>query len=139
MIWGTSNIWSKSGPVALLTITKMLHKIQENMESSWKKIIYVNQGLKKSNTFKNVCHRYNVFVFLFCFLKVWVHISKIVLRRCGTNHVKFPIKHMCKSLDVNFISIKTWNGHLIFFCFQVRESPNFFIFKEGNHQILISR
>ena len=30
MISGTSKIWSKSGPVALLIITKMAQKIQEN-------------------------------------------------------------------------------------------------------------
>ena len=30
MISGTSNIWLKSGPGDLLTITKMLQKIQEN-------------------------------------------------------------------------------------------------------------
>ena len=30
MIWGTSKIWSKSGPVDLLTITKMAQRIQGN-------------------------------------------------------------------------------------------------------------
>ena len=33
MIPGTSKIWSKSGPVTLLTIAKMLQKIQETMDT----------------------------------------------------------------------------------------------------------
>ena len=44
MISGTSKIWSKSWPVTLLTITKILQKIQENMGSSLKTIVvsYLN-------------------------------------------------------------------------------------------------
>ena len=36
MISGTSKIWSKYGPVDLPMITKMLQRMQENMESSLK-------------------------------------------------------------------------------------------------------
>ena len=47
-----------------------------------------------------------------------------------------------KSLDVNFISIKKHEIEMWYFYFQVRESPDFFIFKygkEGNHLTLIGR
>ena len=36
MIFRTSKIWSKSGPIDLLTITKILHKIQEKSATSAK-------------------------------------------------------------------------------------------------------
>ena len=66
---GTSKIWLKSGPGDLLIITKMLHKIQENMESSWENIIYVNLGLKQIEHFReNVCPKYHMFSFVYlCF------------------------------------------------------------------------
>ena len=61
MILGTSKIWSKSGPGAL-------QKIQENMEASWKNIIYVNMGLKTFRLFReNVCPRYNLFCMVVVF------------------------------------------------------------------------
>ena len=47
MIWGTSKMLSASGPVDLLTITKMLQQMQNNMGASWKHIIIVNLGLTK--------------------------------------------------------------------------------------------
>ncbi len=44
MTLGISEMLSKSGPVDLLTITKILQTIQENMGTSWKHIIFVNMG-----------------------------------------------------------------------------------------------
>ena len=46
IILGTSGIWSKSGPVALLMITNMLQNIQENMETSWKKHYLCEYGTR---------------------------------------------------------------------------------------------
>ena len=47
---------SKSGPVDLLTITKILQKIQENMGTSWKHFAFVDMGIKK--TFESHIHRF---------------------------------------------------------------------------------
>ena len=66
------DIWSKSGPVDLRTIPEMLQQIQENMESSWQNIIYVNMGLNFfEHVRQNVCPRYHVFRFLFSFVCLW--------------------------------------------------------------------
>ena len=54
MISGTSTFLSKSGPVNLLTITKMLQTIQEHMETSWTNIIVVNLGLTKILNFSKM-------------------------------------------------------------------------------------
>ena len=42
MILGTSKIWSKSGPGGLLTITKMLQKIQEKVWNHPGKILFLS-------------------------------------------------------------------------------------------------
>ena len=56
MISGTSKNWSKSGPVDLLTVTKMLQILQENMEHAGENIIVVRMGLKKICFFlKKMC------------------------------------------------------------------------------------
>ena len=65
MISGTSKTWSKSGPVDLLTITKMLSKIQDNYGHILENIIFVNLGLKKLKTFENICPMYHVFLLRF--------------------------------------------------------------------------
>ena len=66
MILGTSRIWSKSGPVTLLTITKMPQRIQAKYGDILENIIYVNMGLKKNESFQeNICPRCHVF--LTCF------------------------------------------------------------------------
>ena len=79
MIPGTSKIWSKSGPGALLIITKMLQRNTRTiMKSSWKNIIFVNLGLTKLRKCpKSVCPRYQVFsmcVFRFLFLVIFEYI-----------------------------------------------------------------
>ena len=46
--WNFENL-VKSGPVDLLAITEMLHKIQEHMGTSWANMIFVNNyGTQKS-------------------------------------------------------------------------------------------
>ena len=52
--------------------------------------------------------------------------------RWGSENDELYIKHISKSLDINFISIKNMNGNLV-------NPTNFSIFKEGNRLILISR
>ena len=65
-ISGTSNIWSKSGPVYLLIITKMLQRIQETLWNHPEKYYLCQYGLKQFRTYsKNVCPTYNIFLF-FC-------------------------------------------------------------------------
>ena len=75
MVSGTSQIWSKSGPVDLLIITKMLQKKQEKL---WKdpepNIIYVNLGLKKENP-RTVCHRYYILRFSMLLLMFCVFLN----------------------------------------------------------------
>ena len=149
MISGTSKIWTKSGPVDLVIITKMLQNIQENMESSWKHIIFTNLGRKKSKKIRtNACHVYKFFV-LCVFLNIfWVYILYIIFYEDEERKWLISINKINKSLDMNFISIRkheleTWyflylgEGMPIFY-YQGR-APNFFIFKNGNHITLNSR
>ena len=140
MILGTSKIWSKSGPVDLLIITNMLQKIQENMGNSWKHIIFVNMGLKKYLRFENVCPRYHVFsrFWVSHFLSISCYILYFTKMRIGKWYI-FNKKHIQK-LGYEFHiyeehEMAMWS----LFYFQVRESPNFFIFKQGNHPIWNSR
>ena len=130
MISGTSKIWSKSGPVILLTITKNPFHVFNRYEihsqafanvfygrilifrSSSSQILITNEILKIHRTFKTNKH-------------VDSHIYK---------HNNFP---GCS------------HSFLVFFYFQVRDSLfffifkdgslKFFIFKKGNHPTLISR
>ena len=53
MIPGTSEVLSKSGPVDLLTITKILQKYKKKYGIILGKIIYVNLGLTKFRKFLN--------------------------------------------------------------------------------------
>ena len=80
MISGTSKIWSKSGPVDLLIITKMLKTIQEIMESSWENIsFFVNMGLKNSKIVEKMYVLGTIFVrFVFGFCeKLNTHVDNI--------------------------------------------------------------
>ena len=54
MIPGTSKILSKSGPVDLLTITKMLQTIQENYGIILGTSYFVNFGTQKTKTFEEL-------------------------------------------------------------------------------------
>ena len=83
MISGTSKMLSKPGPGDLLTITKMLQNIQENMEASWKILFLL---IWDSQNFENVRKMYvlgttcfdlfdSFFVFVFdVFVKILIYI-----------------------------------------------------------------
>ena len=109
-ISGTSKIWSKSAPIDLLTITKMLQTIQGNY-GPWNhpgKILLLSiWDSRHFKMFEKVCPRYHVFRSLFFafFVEMRVHILKIVLWRWGTEDDKLSIDKMYKSLEMNFISI----------------------------------
>ena len=134
MIWGTSEIWSKSGLVDLLTITKILLKIQEKL---WE-----HPG--KYYLWKCETHKFRFFRFLkgldtICSLFSSPHFKLYFLKMRIENDDEC-INKIYRSLDMNFISIK--KHEMVFlqlFYFQVREPTNCFIFKEGNHPILNSR
>ena len=68
MISETSKIWSKSGPVDLLIITKMLQTIQEQVwEHPGKCYLCQSVTQQKNEHFRtNVCPWFHVFR-LFCF------------------------------------------------------------------------
>ena len=67
MIWGTSEILSKSGPADLPIITKRLQKIQENMGASLQNIV-ISDNLKilKFSIFER--YRHHVFICFRLFL-----------------------------------------------------------------------
>ena len=111
------------------------------MESSWKHVIFVNLGLKHSKMFEGLYVPCKIFVdvcfrirFRFLFMKKWLQVLKIVLWRWGPGYDTLSMKHICKSLDMNFISIKNIkckfgkSSKLIYF--QVRESL-FFLFSRN--------
>ena len=94
----------KSGPIALLIITSMLQRIQENMESFWGNIICVNTGLIFW-FFSKICPRYLVFVF-FVFLWTFAYIFQKYF--CGDEDRKVTIvsiNKIHKNFDMNFIYI----------------------------------
>ena len=53
MILGTSKILTKSGSADLLTITNMLQRIQENMETSWQKYDLCQYGTQEIRKIEN--------------------------------------------------------------------------------------
>ena len=75
------------------------------MESFWKNIIFVNMGLKNVFFWKLYVLG-TVVVRAFRFFFQWVHLFEIILWGWGTEHDKFSINKIHKSLDVNAISIK---------------------------------
>ena len=113
MISGTSKVLSKSGPVDLLKITKMLHKTQENYGTILGKYCFCRYGTHKISNKIEICMSYVPVLFvvspLFRFSCVFlIYILKILLRRWG-------LKIM------NFISLKkTWT----------RNDPTLFYFQE---------
>ena len=137
MILGTSNIWSKFGPVALLTITKILQRIQENMESSWKNIIYVNPGLTKIRksskmyvlgTISFRCVRFVSMFFDF------VCENECIFRKyfCGDedwNMINFPLIKCTKAwMWISYLS-KSWTGSLTTFLFSGKGHPKYSYFQ----------
>ena len=137
MMSGTSKIWSKSGPGHLLTITKMLQKIQGNMESSWTNIVYVNMGLKKSKLFKKMYVLGTILFACFSFgsSAVWWKFDYIFWKYfCGDedqNVISFAFIKCTKAwIWVSYLS-RTWNGNLV-------NPPKLCIFKWGNPHSLFS-
>ena len=81
----TRNIWNHPGQILFMSIwdSKQLENFREN-----------------------VCLMYHtLFIFQF-FLNKWIHSLKIMLWRWGSKNDKLSIKNICKSLNMNFISIK---------------------------------
>ena len=136
------------------------------MESSWKNTIYVNLRFWRIEKSRKCMSRVPVcfdfvrllvrcfmcFLLFFrcsfrCFVKMWVHILKILLRRWGLKMINFPlIKQRRAWIWIAYIS-KTWKGNLIFFLFsgngnpkpfyfQGRESPNFLFSNKGRKGII---
>ena len=83
MISGTSKIWSKSGPVDLLIITKMLQKIQENYGIILENIMFVNLGLTKFRFVRKMYVLGTIFVRcrFVVFVEIRIHVFKITLWR----------------------------------------------------------
>ena len=156
MISGTSEKLSKSGPGYLLIITKMAQKLQETygiifeiVAKSFEKVEkYLENilpkllsSMDKFEKFRNSCEACPPFVFE---QYVWTsrtyllkHILNMYFLKCflwrrGSENDECSIKHICKSLDMNFISKNmTWKfGNFLFsgkgisklFYFQERES-----------------
>ena len=133
MISGTSNIWSTSGPVDLLIITKMAQTIQDKYGIILKPYyfhIWESDISDFFEIFERHIHQLFRTYFVLCLKYVRGYIFlKLNLWRWGLNMIFFH-KDICKSLYMNFISIekhetKCWS----LFYFQVREPTNFFIFK----------
>ena len=134
MILGTSICLSKSGPGDLPIIFKMLHKIQEKYGIILEKYYLCQSGTQNNYfVFQRNCMSwvpsfsvFPDFVGLFvCLWNVGTFFEKIVEMRIENE--KLSIKNICKSLDMNFISIKSMkykfgkSSKLIYF--RVRESP----------------
>ena len=148
MISGTSKILSKSGPVALLTITKTLQRIQENYGIILANFIYVNMGLKKTKMFGDMyvlCTRFvDCFHFFVCFfVNIWLPVLKYFCGDEDWKMINFPLIKCTEAwIWISYLSkTMTYESGKSskFIYFQVRESPNFFIFKQGNHPTLNSR
>ena len=143
--WHVHDLWISEALEARIYsfyFTKMLPKIQEKYGNILENIMVVNMYIKKNKENKQTnvyvpCFR--VFRFFECIILYYI------LPRWGSINDTSSINIICKSLDMSFISIKTWNGFLVTFLFQVRESlilfyfqgrvPKLFISKKGNHPI----
>ena len=109
MIFGTSICLSKSGPVDLLTITKMLQRIQEKYGDILEHIIFVNLGLMFLKMFEqNVCPRYHDFVLLSSRVSHLFEylIFILIFTKMRIENDEDRMNKIHKSLDMNFKSIK---------------------------------
>ena len=146
---GTSKNWSKYGRVDLLTITKMLQRIQEQLWNHPGKILFLSIWTSENfEHFRNLYvlgTRFFYFVFVFSVFfwfscDFWIYILKTILRRWGLENATFSITKKHKSLDLNFISIKKHEQEITLHFFIFKDgSVNFSISKKGNHITLISR
>ena len=127
MIFGFSKPWNPA--FIHFYSNKMLPKIQGNCGNILGKYYvskYGHQKLRKKSK-----------VYVPCFFEDII--SKLYSSKMRIGNDKFSIKDISKSLDMNCIYIKKHEMEMRRSYFQVRESPKFFIFKEGNNSILISR
>ena len=146
MIFGTSKIWSKSGPMYLLTITNMLQKIQENYGITLGKYYWCQYGTQ-TYIFRKCMSYVPCFFCVFSFFcRILNTYSWNIFTKMRIVNDKISSNEMYKNLDMNFISIKNTNwefgnmyhissGNIKHFL----RPRNFLIFKEGNHQTLNSR
>ena len=98
MVSGTSKKWSKSGPVALLIITKMLQTIQENYGIILEKYYLCQYGTQKLKKLEK-CMSY---VPCFCFFCENEY-SFVEMR---IENDSFFITKQHTDMDMNFICIK---------------------------------
>ena len=114
---------------------------RKSMASVLKHIIFISGNLKIRTfsekkrkvhplfCFRNIFLKYvlgNMIWEIFSINKLWVYILKIILRRWGTEDDNMSINKIHKNLDMNFISIKTWNRFLIIFIFSGKGIPKVF-------------
>ena len=99
-------------------------------------------GHKTFETFRNVLEALST-AFLSLFISfIWKWVSRFYIISCGDEDQKmihFNKKHFQKLGYEFHIHQKNMKWKCCIFYFQVRESPKSFIFKAGNHPILISR
>ena len=103
MISGTANIWSKSGPVNLLTITKMLQKIQEKYGVILEKYYLCQYWTQQDATNReSVCHRYHIFqcifrVFPFFCEHLITYFANIFVEMRIEKMINFPLMQSTKA------------------------------------------
>ena len=128
MISGTSKILSISGPVDLLTITRMLQQIQETSGNILDTFYFCKSGNNKLKLIEK-CKSYASLFGLSLKFRVH-HFCNIFCEDEDRQHDKHRINKICKIFDVNFISIKNmkWKFGKSYelFYFQVRESQQTF-------------
>ena len=111
---GTSKILSKSGPVTLPTIIKILQKntrkILEHPWKIWILEIWESENLKTSGSpvYRTSRFFWQTFVFflLVFYFRIWYYGEMMKIRRRGISWHSFSRRNFSKSLDMNLASIK---------------------------------
>ena len=146
MLWGTSKIWSKSGPADLPIITNMFQRIQENCGIILKTYVHIweygniifSKSMKGMPTFfwfvvENICFEIE-FWKTFRYLQFRVYFQKTFFWYEDRKWYIFH-KNISKCLDMNFISIKNHEMQMWSFLFSGRGIPKLFLFsRKGNIQ-----
>ena len=107
MISGTSKIWSKSGPVALLTITNMLQKIQEKYGIILEHVI---SSIRDSHNFENFRKMYVLRGLPFCGHSKRSLVHCMFANQHGCTHIKPHILCMCDRFFVHNLDPAQWLG-----------------------------
>ena len=133
MISGTSKTWSKSGPGALLNITKLAQRIQEKLWNRPGKILFMS--IWDSHVFENVRKLYvlcTIFVRLsfccvFCFVgNLGTSFENNFEKMRIENMINFPFINKRKTwIWISDLS-KTWNGIWVTFLFSGKGYPTLF-------------